>query len=221
MIDGSALRHEVGIPADAPLVLHLAPIHPNQRQEDTVRAFALAQRRVPALHCLLVGEEAPYYTGPVPDYKAELRAIAAQAGLADRLIIAPPHPDTPELLAAADMVIMPALDDPYPRTITEAMAAGTPVIGADFGSVPEFDHRRRDRLPRPAPGTRRLGRQNRHPGERPGPLRHHEPGRPPARRTRLQRGRASPPSSPRSTSSSLPLTANGWTRFRCSRSRET
>jgi glycosyltransferase involved in cell wall biosynthesis len=137
-IDGSALRAEYGIPADAPLVLQLGRLYQGKRQEDTVRAFAIAHRRVPALRCLIVGWEDPRYTGSFPGYKAELLDIAAKEGLGDRLIIGQARPEAPQLMAAADMVIMPSLDDPCPLVVTEAMAAGNPVIGANSGGVPEL-----------------------------------------------------------------------------------
>ncbi|PSL18413.1 glycosyltransferase family 4 protein [Dyadobacter jiangsuensis] len=42
---------------------------------------------------------------------------------------------------AADMLIVPSLEDNLPNTIMEAMACGTPVVGFDTGGIPEMiDH---------------------------------------------------------------------------------
>ncbi|OJV16795.1 MAG: group 1 glycosyl transferase [Dyadobacter sp. 50-39] len=39
---------------------------------------------------------------------------------------------------AADMLIVPSLEDNLPNTIMEAMACGTPVVGFDTGGIPEM-----------------------------------------------------------------------------------
>src|SRR5919197_1916855 len=134
--DGSAMRQAYGIPPDAPLVLQLARIVQGKRQEDLVRAVALARRRVPELRCLLIGWEEPRYRGPFRSYGAELRHIAEQERLGDSLIISPPRPEAPQLMAAADIVALPSVGDPCPLVVMEAMATGKAVIGADSGGIP-------------------------------------------------------------------------------------
>jgi glycosyltransferase involved in cell wall biosynthesis len=89
------------------------------------------------LRALLVGWEDPRYSGPFAGYRAELAHLCAQAGLGDSLIIADARPEAAELLAAADMIAMPAVGDAWNLAVTEAMAAGKPVIGAESGGIPE------------------------------------------------------------------------------------
>jgi len=136
-IDGAAIRAELGIPAGAPLVVQLARIIQQKRQDVVVRALAIARRQAPELRCLLVGWEDPRYTGPFASYTAELRHIAEQEHLGDSLIIAPARPDAPAVVAAADIVAMPSIGDAWNLAVTEAMAAGKPVIGTDSGGIPE------------------------------------------------------------------------------------
>jgi glycosyltransferase involved in cell wall biosynthesis len=136
-LDGSAIRAEFGVPSDAPLIVQLARLIQQKRQDVVVRAFAIARRQVPRLRCLLVGWEDPRYTGPFASYGAELRHIAEQEDLQDGLIIAPARPDAPAVVAAADIVVMPSIGDAWNLAVTEAMAAGKPVIGADSGGIPE------------------------------------------------------------------------------------
>ena len=135
--DGTALRHEFGIAPAAPLVVQLARIIQQKRQEDVVQAFALARQQVPDLRGLLVGWEDPRYDGPFAGYKAELLQRCRDLGLGDSLIIADARPDAPQILAAADIVVMPSVGDAWNLAVTEAMAAGRPVVGAASGGLPE------------------------------------------------------------------------------------
>lgn len=136
-VDGSAMRREYGIAPGEPLVVQMARLIRQKRQEDVVRAFALARRDVPQLRCLLVGWEDPRYEGPFAGYKAELEQLAAAEGLGDSLIIAEPRPEAPQLVAAADIVVMPAIGDAWNLAVTEGMAGGKPVVGSDSGGIPE------------------------------------------------------------------------------------
>jgi glycosyltransferase involved in cell wall biosynthesis len=46
--------------------------------------------------------------------------------------------DVGELMAAADVFLLPSREDPFPNVVIEALAAGTPVVAfADTGGAPE------------------------------------------------------------------------------------
>lgn len=50
--------------------------------------------------------------------------------------------DIVALYNAADVFVIPSLEDNLPNTVMEAMACGTPVVGFDTGGIPEMiDHR--------------------------------------------------------------------------------
>jgi glycosyltransferase involved in cell wall biosynthesis len=136
-VSGRAVRQEFGIGGDEVLVVQLARIIQQKRQEDVVRAFALARREAPRLRLLIVGWEDPRYDGPFASYRAELENIAAQAGLGDAMIIADPRSDAPQVVAAADIVAMPTIEDAWNLAVTEAMASGKPVIGSRSGGISE------------------------------------------------------------------------------------
>jgi glycosyltransferase involved in cell wall biosynthesis len=136
-VDGSKIRQEYGIADDEVLVLQLARIIQQKRQEDVVRAFGIARRELPNLRLLLVGWEDPRYSGPFASYRAELEHMRTEANLGDRLIIADARPEAPQLVAACDMVAMPTIEDAWNLAVTEAMAGGKPVIGSNSGGIAE------------------------------------------------------------------------------------
>jgi FkbM family methyltransferase len=135
--DGSAIRRGYGIADEAPLLLQLGRITAGKRQEDFVRAFAIARRRVPELRGLLVGWEDPRPCPPFSSYEARLRHLCAEERLGDSIVIAPARPESAQLMRAADVFVMPSEDDVLPLVVSEAMATGKPVIGADSGGIPE------------------------------------------------------------------------------------
>ncbi len=71
-------------------------------------------------------------------YVAELRALAASLGVADRLRIPGPTADMPAALLAADIVVNASTDpEGFGRTIIEAQAMERVVIAADHGAARE------------------------------------------------------------------------------------
>jgi glycosyltransferase involved in cell wall biosynthesis len=71
-------------------------------------------------------------------YARELRRRAATHGIDTLCRMAGPCPDMPAALAAADVVVVPALEPPLSgREIAQAQALGRPVIATTVGALPE------------------------------------------------------------------------------------
>jgi len=65
-------------------------------------------------------------------------ALAARAGVADRVVFAGHHADTERFFAAADLFVMPTLYEPFGMVIAEAMASGLPVVTSRLAGAGEL-----------------------------------------------------------------------------------
>jgi glycosyltransferase involved in cell wall biosynthesis len=84
--------------------------------------------RFPQARFLIVGD------GPT---RAALERQIAALGIADRVCITGWRTDIPDLLAAMDIFVMPALVEGGPTTVLEAMAMAKPTVSTRVGMVPE------------------------------------------------------------------------------------
>jgi glycosyltransferase involved in cell wall biosynthesis len=68
-----------------------------------------------------------------PRLEEEIEAL----GLEGRVRLAGERRDVPQLLAAADVFVLPSTSEGLPVSVLEAMAAGVPVVASRVGGVPE------------------------------------------------------------------------------------
>ncbi len=125
---GAALRAELGIPADAPLVVQLACFKPQKAPERFVALAARVAARHPDAHFLLVGDGA---------LRRRLERAQARAGLGGRLHLPGWRRDTPAIYDAATVVTLTSRFEGLPRVLVEALAAGVPVVAMGVDGVAE------------------------------------------------------------------------------------
>lgn len=98
-----------------------------------LQALALVARDEPVvfgkLKCVIAG------AGSSED---SLRRMAARLGLGDTVIFPGFRTDIRDLLAAADIFVMPSRAEGQPLVLLEAMAAGKPIIASDLPGVKEI-----------------------------------------------------------------------------------
>ncbi len=109
------------------ILLHISNFRPVKRVLDTVRILERVNREVPAV-LLLVGE------GPE---RASAHALARRLGLSDRVRFLGRQDRVEEIVAAADVFLLPSELESFGLSALEAMACGVPVIGSDAGGLPE------------------------------------------------------------------------------------
>jgi glycosyltransferase involved in cell wall biosynthesis len=120
--DRAAARDVLGIPQDARVVLFLAEMVDNRRKGFALLAEALMKCAVTVdrLWLLSVGNNPPKLSG-------DLQGSHLQYVGNDRFLSL--------VYSAADVFVIPSLQDNLPNTVMEAMACGTPVVGFDVGGI--------------------------------------------------------------------------------------
>lgn len=122
--DPTGLRHALGIPAEGRIVLFVAASATAQRKGFTLLVDALeALDDVSGLHLVSIGS-------PKPSVQAEVPHIHLGRIEHERLMAA--------LYSAADLFVIPSLEDNLPNTVLEALACATPVVGFDAGGIPDM-----------------------------------------------------------------------------------
>lgn len=118
-----------GIPADAKVVLFVGRLDPQKAPGDLLTAFGRFAEQAPDFHLLFVGE------GPL---KTELQQSANQLSCAERVHFAGWQSQIPQLMRAADCLVLPSLWEGMPNVVLEAMASGLPVISTEVDGVSEL-----------------------------------------------------------------------------------
>jgi glycosyltransferase involved in cell wall biosynthesis len=125
---GDGVRRELGIGADAPLVVQVSCLKPQKAPERFVALAAALAPRFPDAHFLLVGDG---------ELRPRLEAQRHAAGLGGRLHLPGWRRDIPAVLDAATVVTLTSRFEGLPRAVVEALAAGRPVVAMAVDGVRE------------------------------------------------------------------------------------
>jgi glycosyltransferase involved in cell wall biosynthesis len=127
-------REQVGAAPGDLLIGFTGNLIPRKGVDVLIRAFARVQARRPHLRLLLAGRVP---VGSPTDYRARYEELARSLGVHERVHFLGFVADVRPLVRALDVLVLPSLQEPFGRSIIEAMALGTPVIASRVGGIPE------------------------------------------------------------------------------------
>jgi glycosyltransferase involved in cell wall biosynthesis len=125
--DRDSTRQAFGV-ADGPLVLTVARFTPQKGHSTLLEAVPLVLEQHPRARFVWVGDG--------PDFPTMEEAVQ-RAGLEEAVTLLGLRDDVPDLLAAADLMVLPSLFEGLPLVLLEAMAAGVPVVTTQIGGSVE------------------------------------------------------------------------------------
>ena len=109
------------------IIMHISNFRPVKRIPDVVEIFAKINEKVPS-RLVLVGD------GPERPRGLEK---AKELGVTDKVLFLGKHQSVDELLACADLFLLPSKNESFGLAALEALACGVPVIASEMGGLPE------------------------------------------------------------------------------------
>lgn len=137
----SEARERLGLRDTRPVLGVIAQIAPWKAQADALRCLAALRSGWPNACLLLVGDtvftsRATRYDNRI--YGDSLRRLASDLCLDGSLRFLGEREDIPEILAALDLLLVPSWEEPFGRSVIEAMAMAVPVVATNVGGPLEI-----------------------------------------------------------------------------------
>ena len=139
-IDRLAARAEFGCGSSDYVTSVVAQITPWKGQEEAIRAIAQVRHEHPNVRLLLIGSakfvtKATRYDNRA--YLERLHGLVDELELRDHVKFVGERDDVPVVLRATDTLLIPSWEEPFGRSMIEAMAMGVPVIATSVGGPGE------------------------------------------------------------------------------------
>lgn len=135
--DQAQARERLGLPQDRAIVLQLGRLVPRKGIDNVIRSLSCVRDAVPNAMLVVVGGDSDEPDPVATPEIARLTSIAHAEGVADavRFVGRRPRTELKDWYAAADVFVTTPWYEPFGITPVEAMACGTPVIGAQVGGI--------------------------------------------------------------------------------------
>jgi glycosyltransferase involved in cell wall biosynthesis len=123
------LRADLGIADNEIVVASVARFTIQKQPLKLIAAFAEVCRELENITLLMVGDG---------EDKQPAVDLVKKLGIENRVIMQPFRQDVPDVLAAADIFVLPSLWEVFPIALLEAMSMGKAVIATNVGGTPEM-----------------------------------------------------------------------------------
>jgi len=125
----ATLRARLEVPLSAPIAVSIGRHVPEKGYRHLVAGAARLERTKPGVHWILVGDG---------ELRGELEAQAQRLGLASHVHFTGWRDDVADVLALADVFVLPSESEGFGRVLVEAMAMSRPIVATEVGGVPDI-----------------------------------------------------------------------------------
>lgn len=123
------VRKKLGIRSREKVIIIVSNLIPYKGHSDLLEAAQEVLRHIPQTVFLLVGEDR--------GIGRDLKKMAIELSIADRVRFLGLRNDIPQLMAASDLSVLPSHEEGFSNVILESMAAGLPIVATNVGGNPE------------------------------------------------------------------------------------
>jgi glycosyltransferase involved in cell wall biosynthesis len=132
-MDREQAKRDRGVSAARTVLLMTANLAPHKGQDTAIRALSSVKKRGHRPLLWLLGEE----RDGLGEYTRYLKDLAKQLGVAELVEFLGFTSDVPQLLHAADFLLLPSTREGLPLAVLEAQASKVAVLAAPTAGVPE------------------------------------------------------------------------------------
>ncbi len=123
------MRAEFDVVPSAPLIVAATRLVPEKDVGTLINAIAQLREVFPSIRCLIAGEG---------QLHAELDALVEKLGIGDCVRLLGFRDDVTAIMQAADVFVLPSLNEPFGLVLLEAMALGRPIVATAAGGPLEI-----------------------------------------------------------------------------------
>jgi glycosyltransferase involved in cell wall biosynthesis len=136
VVSRDAARRLLDIPPESRVLVVVANVKPLKRVSDVVSALPRIRARHPSTRLIVVGADTPGRGGG--SHTAELRQLAAEAGVDATVHFVGAHAEPGLYVAAADVCLLCSETEGLSNAVIEYMLAARPVVATRVGGNPEL-----------------------------------------------------------------------------------